>query len=158
MARSLASNTFLALLWLFLTDGGMPEFVEGFLFGFLALALFPNMLSSHDYVRRTLALLKFLLIFFKEFAVANWTIAKAVLIRKNDDIHPNIITYDVAGLDAFEIYLLSQTITLTPGTTTLDLVNDGKTLLIHAFDADDVAAVRTSIDNSLRRGILAFTR
>ena len=69
-----------------------------------------------------------------------------------------MITYDVAGLSKLEILLLSHCISLTPGTTTIDVAANFEYLTLHVLDAPDPAAVRKGIDETLKRGILAFTR
>ena len=101
---------------------------------------------------------KFIFVFLREFLVSNFNIAWSVVFRSNESIHPNFITFDVTGMTPLEIFILSQCITLTPGTTTIDLEPDNATLIVHAFDADDPNEVREGIENSLKKGILGFTR
>jgi multicomponent K+:H+ antiporter subunit E len=43
------------------------------------------------------------------------------------------------------ITMLAGTITLTPGTVSADLSDEGHCLLVHALDADDADAVRDDI-------------
>ena len=158
MSRSFILNIGLALLWLSLFGGGFIAFVIGMLVGFILLYLFRPVLGSQDYIRRTLAFISFLWVFLREFINSNLSVARVVLFSRREDINPNFITYDVRGLNSWEIYLLSQCITLTPGTVTIDLIEEGSTLVIHSLDANDPDAVRQSIDQSLKAAILGFTR
>lgn len=158
MMRSFLMHLGMAGLWLLLSGGGLVSFVIGLILAFALLMLSHSVLGSEAYVRRVSAFVVFVLVFIREFVVSNLIIAKAVLLRDNEDIHPNFITYDVSGMEMWEIFLLSQCITLTPGTTTVDLVDDGQTLIVHAFDADDPDEVRRSIDSSLKQAILRFSR
>jgi multicomponent Na+:H+ antiporter subunit E len=73
-------------------------------------------------------------------------------------LNPRIITYDIEGLTKLETLLLSHTISLTPGTTTVAIGPGFQYLILHVLEADDPDAVRDAIDRTLRRGILAFTR
>ena len=152
-------NLLLALLWLFL--GGSNSFVSflvGYAVGFVLLWLFRAMLPQGGYVRRTLALLRFLGVFAGEFLSANVTIARANVFGRRADLYPNFLDYDVSGLSRFEILVLSHCITLTPGTSTVAVSDDGQTLVLHAFDARDPQAVRAGIDRGLRDPLLTFTR
>lgn len=151
-------NIMLAVLWLFLHGGGLVNFIAGFVIGFILLYLFQAILQSRSYVRRVLAFFRFVGVFLVEFIKSNLIIAARVLWSPVEDIHPNFITFDVTGMNRWEIFLLSQCITLTPGTTSVDLINDDRTLVVHAFDADDPDEVREHIETSLKSAILRFCR
>jgi len=152
-------NLLIALIWLFLSaDPSISSFLIGYSLGFVLLALFPMLLQAQDYVRRVLAFFRFVLIFSREFLLSNVVMAHAVLFRDRETIHPNYLTFDTSGMRPFEILLLSHCITLTPGTTTIDITEDRSTIIFHAFDADNPAEVRNGIEMNLKRHILAFTR
>jgi multicomponent Na+:H+ antiporter subunit E len=155
----LGLNILVAVMWLLLSRDPSPAvFFVGFLVGFLFLAAFKSVAGSASYVRRCLAFFRFLLVFSREFIVATMTVAGAVLFRSNDSLHPNFVTYDITGLKRPEILLLSYCISLTPGTTTVDISFDFKTLVFHALDGDNPDALRAEIDRTLKQGILSFTR
>ena len=154
-----ALNLVMALLWLFLSGGNsFVSFVLGYVVGFVLLRLFRAVLPEDGYVRRTLALLRFLGGFAGEFVKSNVAITRAIVFARRDALHPNFLTYDVAGLSRFEVLLLSHCIALTPGTSTVLVSDDWQTLVLHAMDARDPAAVRADIDRGLRTPLLAFTR
>jgi len=156
---SFALNALIAVIWLLLRSEPSPEaFAVGWAIGFALLSTFQPILGSHDYVRRGVAFVRFLLEFVGEVLVANVRVAWAVLVRSKQSMHPNFMTYDVSGLRQGEILLLSYCISLTPGVTTVDVSRDFRTLIIHALDAEHPAAIRAEIDRTLKRGILAFTR
>jgi multisubunit Na+/H+ antiporter MnhE subunit len=157
--KSLLLNLSIALIWLLLSqETSAVTFVIGFLIGFAFVAAFRAVLGSEHYVRNSVAFVRFVLIFMREFLVANVKVAGTVLARPRTALHPNFITYDVAGLTPFEILLLSYCISLTPGTTTVQVADDFQTLIVHALDADAPDAIRADIDRTLKRGILSFTR
>lgn len=158
MAASFVLNLAIALIWLFLaSQPTLAAFVLGWLIGFLLLMLFRNILGSGDYIRRSLGLFRFAGIFLREFIKSNLTIAWAALARRRRDIHPEFVRYSVAGLTPLEVFLLAQAITLTPGTTAVDVL-EGDVLLVHVFDGDDPEGLCRGIDETLKRGILSFTR
>lgn len=157
--KSLGLNLLIAIIWLLLSEEPSPAvFGIGFGIGFVLVAAFRPVLGNDSYVRRGLAFVRFLAVFIREFLVANVKVAWAVLFRSRESMRPNFITYDIAGLTRAEILLLSYCISLTPGTTAVDITPDFQTLVMHAFDADHPDAIRAEIDRTLKRNILAFTR
>ena len=157
--RSLLLNLIMAGMWLlFHQDPNIADFIIGFAIGFALLALFQPVVGSANYVRRTLAFLRFVLVFLREFIMANVAVTLTVLFGSRQGIHPNFITLDVSGMKPFEILVLSYCITLTPGTTSVEIEDDFKTLIVHALDAKHPEQVRRQINRSLRDAILKFTR
>lgn len=156
---ALALNLAIATLWLLLSSTRTTaDFFIGFGIGFAGLALFSAVLDTADYPRRALALLRFTFGFLYEFIVANFQVAARVLSGSNQALHPAFLTYDVAGLTRGEILLLSYCITLTPGTTMVEISDDFRTLTLHALDASDPEAVRRGIDEQLKFPLLRLTR
>jgi len=157
--KSFALNLLIAVIWLLLNaEPSVGVFVLGFLLGFVLLALFRGVLGSGDYIRRIYALGRFLLVFASEFLAANLNMVWIVLFRAKESLDPNFITYDVTGLKPFEILLLSYCISLTPGSTTVEVSDDFKTLVLHTLDVRDAEAVRARLDRVLKQGLLSFTR
>ncbi|MFT5649391.1 MAG: multicomponent K+:H+ antiporter subunit E [Yoonia sp.] len=86
-----------------------------------------------------------------DIVVANVEVAWIVLTKRNADMRPNwvVIPLDLYSPEA--ITILAGTITLTPGTVSADLSDEGHSLLVHALDADDPDAVRDEIKNRYER-------
>lgn len=156
---SFALNLVIATIWLLLrAESTVAAFGVGFLIGFALIAAFRRVLDSESYVRRCSAFVRFLLIFIKGFLAANLNVAAVILFRSIKSIEPNFITYDVSDLNRHEILFLSYCISLTPGTTTIHIEDDFKTLILHALDAPEPERIRRQIDQSLKTAILRFTR
>lgn len=148
-----------ALGWALLSPGPrLGSMLLGYLVGLLFLAVFRRRLHCESYVLRTLALVRFGVLFSKEIIVSTFAIARSVLFQPIAEIDPDFVVLDVSDLRRAEIVLLSQCITLTPGTTSVEVSPDLERLTVHAFDANDPEAVRESIQKGLRDPILAFTR
>lgn len=157
--KALAFNLVLATLWLFLSrTRTTADFFIGFALGFAGLSLFSAVLDTGDYPRRALALARFGLGFVLEFLRANFNVAVQVLGRSNRALRPDFLRYDVKGLTPGEILVLSYCITLTPGTTVVQIRDDFRTLTIHALDAGDPVALRRGIDRRLKAPLLRLTR
>jgi multicomponent Na+:H+ antiporter subunit E len=152
-------NLALALLWMFLS--GAPSIGTlgvGFVLGFLLLVFLRPVFPESSYVRRALALLRFLAIFGREVLVSNLVVARAVLFRRGDSLRPDFLDYDVTGLTRAEILLLSYAITLTPGSTAVEVSGDLRTLTLHVFDIEDANATRAHLDRRLKQPLLEFMR
>lgn len=157
--RPMLLNLALALLWTFLSRSpSITTFAIGLVLGFGLIAAGQGLITSSSYVRRVLAFGRFLLVFLREFLGSNLALARVVLFRSRDSLNPGFLTYDVSGLTDLELRVLTHCVSLTPGTTSVDVIEGGRTLLLHALDAGDPAAVRRGIDLGLREPILRWTR
>jgi multicomponent K+:H+ antiporter subunit E len=83
--------------------------------------------------------------------VANVRVAWIVLTRPNDKLRPAWIEVPLDLRQPEAISVLAGTITLTPGTVSADLSDEGHSLLVHALDADDPDAVRDEIKDRYER-------
>ena len=152
-------NLALALIWFFLGDEpDGARLLVGYLVGFGLLYLFRGALPDDSYTRRVLAFGVFMAVFSRELVVSNLQLAWIVLTRPTRELSPQIFTYSVEGLKPLEILLLSHAISLTPGTATVDVEDNFRTLRLHTIDSRDLEATRRGIRDNLERRILAFTR
>jgi multicomponent Na+:H+ antiporter subunit E len=74
----------------------------------------------------------------REVIISSIEVARVVLRRKLD-VDPKIVKIDGSSFGPVDLALLGNSITLTPGTLTLD-VNDGQ-LLVHTLTPDGAAAL-----------------
>lgn len=156
---SLVINLVISVIWMLLDrEMSVLGFAIGYVIGFAMIWLFQPILQSRNYVRRVLGFVRFIAIFSWAFIVSCWSIGRASLFGSIDSLEPRLMTYDVRGLSRVEIFLLSHCISLTPGTTTVDISEDFSTFILHVLDTHDPDEIRREIDQTLRRGILSFTR
>lgn len=114
--------------------------------------------SRRPWPLRVLRLAAFFFHFARELVLANIAVAKSVLFQPVSALAPDFIRYPLDGLTDFEIVVLTHCITLTPGTTSVEVTEDRKTLLVHALDARDPQGVCDGIKKTLEAPILAWTR
>ncbi len=114
--------------------------------------------KARSWPARAVGFLLFIVCFTRELVLANIAVAKSVLFQKTSDLAPGFVIYPLAGLSRFEILILTHSITLTPGTASVEISDDHRELVVHAFDARDPDAVRASIKNGLETPLLAWTR
>lgn len=75
----------------------------------------------------------------REIVASSLEVARVVL-RRDLRLEPRVVTLDATDLDRFGQALLGNSITLTPGTLTLD-VHEGR-LLVHALTPEGAAALK----------------
>jgi multicomponent K+:H+ antiporter subunit E len=80
-----------------------------------------------------------------DIVVANIQVAWVVLTVPNAKLKPAWIVVPLELLQPEAITLLAGTITLTPGTVSADLSDEGHSLLVHVLHTDDPDAVRDDI-------------
>jgi multicomponent K+:H+ antiporter subunit E len=86
-----------------------------------------------------------------DVVVANLQVARAV-VSPLDRLRPGFAVVPLELEDPRAISVLAHAITLTPGTVTVDVAPDGRSLLVHALDMPDPeAAVRQIKERYERR-------
>ncbi|MDT8311959.1 MAG: Na+/H+ antiporter subunit E [Methylophaga sp.] len=95
-------------------------------------------------ILKPLLLLKYLAVVLWEIMIANVVVAKMIMDRTHK-LQPGFIAYPLSLQSPIAISLLANTISLTPGTVSCDLTEDGRTLLIHALHIDDAATIKADI-------------
>lgn len=95
-------------------------------------------------------MLKLLIYFLYEFVKANYTVAKIVL-GPNTRIKPAIICVPVNLSSEFQIFLLANMITLTPGTLSLSYDSEHQELFVHVIHTDDPTATVKEIKSGFEQ-------
>lgn len=107
---------------------------------------------------RVVGFLVFLFYFFRALVLSNIQLAAVVLFKKREDIVPGFLTYPIEGLTKLEVLVLTHCITLTPGTTSVEISPDFTTLTVHALDASDVEGIVEGIRNDFEIPIQRWSR
>ena len=82
-------------------------------------------------------LVLYMLLVIWDIIVANVTVALIVLFRRNADMRSGWVVIPLELKTPEAISILAGTITLTPGTVSADLSDEGRSLLVHALDTAD---------------------
>jgi multicomponent Na+:H+ antiporter subunit E len=149
----------LAIVWVLITGSASPaNILVGLGAAALALAIVrePGRRLAR-YRVRPLHLLMLALTFLKELALSAWTVAVTV-VSPRMEVGPGIFAFPLTVTRDFEITLLANLITLTPGTLSVDVSDDRKTLFVHALDCSDPQAARRAIAEGFERRILEAFR
>lgn len=76
---------------------------------------------------------------------ANVAVARIVLFMPNRDLRPGWLSVPLRLTSPEGVAVLGATITLTPGTVTCGISEDGRHLLVHCLHAPDLDGVRAEI-------------
>ncbi|WP_313802981.1 Na+/H+ antiporter subunit E [Cytobacillus sp.] len=158
MAFQILLNVFLGFLWMFFTLSYEPvAFLKGYLFGMAILFTFRRFFGSRFYLGRVIAIISLVLLFIKELILSNISVLK-LLLRPKLDIKPGIFALPTVLEKDWEITILANLITLTPGTLVVDISDDNKILYIHTIDMDDAQEAIDSIKNTFEKAIMEVSR
>jgi multicomponent Na+:H+ antiporter subunit E len=143
-------NLLLALAWVALTGQLTPvNFGFGFVVGFLLLWLLRHAYGGHaygelSYFRKVWQIIKFIGFFIWQLLLANLRVAYEVVTPPHT-MRPAIVAVPLDVKHPAAVTLLANLITLTPGTLTLDVAPNGKTLYVHAMHVQDADTFRREI-------------
>lgn len=135
----------LLLLWLVLNSTiAFGHVLLGMLLGWsipwVTKALWAKQLRLHQPV----VALRLLGVVLYDIVIANLTVAR-LIIGPVAALRPAFVRVPLDVSEPFAIWTLASIITLTPGTVSAELSADRRTLLVHALDLDDAAALVAEI-------------
>lgn len=149
----LVVNLLLMLTWAAVSGSfTIHNLLLGFAVGALSLWLVREQFSAARHRVRPVQLLVLTAVFFKELSLSAIKVAVLVM-RPNMQLRPGIFAFPLTLTRDFEITLLANLITLTPGTLSVDVSDDRKTLYVHALDCHDPAAEKRAISAGFERRI-----
>ena len=142
----------LVLVWCLLVNSlSLGTVVFGLILGLLIPVATAPYWPHRPRLPKPWRLITYALIVMWDIAVANVSVAMIVLFKRNRDIASAWIAVPLELRTPEAITVLAGTITLTPGTVSADLSQDGRALLVHALHAPDPDAVRDDIKQRYER-------
>ena len=156
--REFGFNLALALLWAAVMGSIDPaNLVTGFVFAYLVLWLVRPALGETSYFRKAPQALGFALFFVKELVLSNVRVALDV-VTPGSRRRPAIVAVPLDVTSDEEITMLANVVTLTPGTLSLDVSPDRRTLYVHGMFVDDPEAFRRDIKDGFERRVRELLR
>lgn len=146
----------LVVVWMLLLN----TFTAGGLFVGLVLGVVLPIMTSGFWparppIRAYGRALAFTLLVARDVVVANLHVARLILFCPSEKLRTRWITVPLELESPEAITLLAGTITMTPGTVSSDLSEDGRSLLVHCLDAPDaeeaVRDIKTRYEARLKR-------
>ena len=153
--NNLAVNILLALAWAALFgDFGWLTLISGFVFGYVVLwVLGPLMGTNSGYAAKVYYWIKLVILFHYELVVSSLQVLWDI-VTPSHRARPAIIEVPLDVQSDAGILLVTNLISLTPGTLSLDVSEDRKTLLVHAMFADDPDAVRDALKSGMEKWVI----
>ena len=99
-------------------------------------------------------IIEYALVVLRDIVIANFVVAKIILFKKNEDLNSVWVEIPLDLKTPEAITALAGTITMTPGTLSADMSNEGHSLLVHCLDAPDPDAVRDQIKRDYERRLM----
>ena len=109
------------------------------------------LLSLATLVSRTGRALNLAAFFARELLLANFRVAGDVL--RGNQIEPAVVGIPLDVTTDGEILLLSMLINITPGSVTIDLSDDRRTLFVHVMHMTTAAQTRREIKDGFERRV-----
>lgn len=133
MIKQFLINILLTLIWVALTGSLTPaNFGFGLILSFLILWMLSRKEADTRYFYRVPKIIGFIFFYFFEMIKANLQVAYDV-ITPHYFMRPGIVGLPLDAKTDFEITMLSNMISLTPGTLVVDLSTDRKTMYVHVM-------------------------
>lgn len=158
MSNMFLINVLLAFAWCAVV--GSFTFINlmfGFAVSSAALWLTREQHQTNKYFHRVWLVFGLIMLFLKELLLSVLRVAWLV-VQPRQNYRPSFISFPLTVDRPYEITLLANLITLTPGTLSVDVSDDQKTLYIHCIDVGDPEALRKDIANGFERKIMEALR
>jgi multicomponent Na+:H+ antiporter subunit E len=150
----LLGSILLALAWAALQgEITLGNLLVGYVLGYVVVALLARGgVMPSTLVSRTMHALALAGFFVRELFVANLRVAMDVL-RPKTSIQPAVVAIPLDITRDGEILLLSALINITPGSVTIDLSDDRRTLYVHIMHMNSADETRREIKEGFERRV-----
>ncbi len=157
MKNRFLANLLLTFIWLALTGSfSIYNIIFGFILSYFVLLLITRGTGRARYFRLVPRLISFILFFLYELIKANMQVAWEVGTPKFH-MTPGIIGVPLDVTADWQITLLANLITLTPGTLSLDISEDRKVLYVHSIYIHDREVFIRDIKNGFEKRIIEIS-
>ena len=151
-------NILLAIAWVMLAgEVSAGTFAVGMVVGYLILWFSRSVWGETNYFTKIPLVIRFVLYFLKELAIANLKVAFDIVTPK-DYMEPGVIAVPLDVETDIEITLFANLVTLTPGTLSLDVSPDRRTLYVHALYVRDAERFRHELKDGLEKRLIEVMR
>lgn len=153
-----AGNLLLALVWVAMSGQvDVANLVLGFVFAFVVLYLLQRVIGRSAYFAKSRLLVTFAAFYCVEVVRSNIRVTIDV-ITPSSRARPCVVAVPLDARTDIEITVLSNLITMTPGSLAIDVSDDRRVMYVHSMFVDDAEAFRRSIKESLERRVLELLR
>lgn len=147
-------NIILAFVWAGLLGRiSLGSLLSGYLIGYAILFAFSSSPDARQYLRKFPRAISFVIYYLVEMLRANLQIAFD-LLRPRPRFKPGFVKVPLSLNTDVGITLLSNLVTMTPGTMTVDVSEDRCFMLVHGLYMGEPDSVIRDIKNNLEQRII----
>ncbi|RPD49216.1 Na+/H+ antiporter subunit E [Paracnuella aquatica] len=158
MQKRFLLNVMLTLVWIAITGTfTYLNFLLGFAISYFILWIISRNSDDKRYFTIAFKVLGFFFFFLYEMLKANWQVAYEVM-TSNLHMKPGIVKIELDAKTDLEITMLSNLISLTPGTLVVDVSDDRRVMYVHGMYLEDREKFIESIKLRLERPLLNIMR
>jgi len=140
MKKWIAIGSVLTVLWVLVRGATLGSLLNetliglgvGFIIAYTLRNMYSGEIDLKHWVSITPAILYYLWSFTRELVLANLDVAKKVILP-GESIKPDIVEVDLRVENPAAVSILANSITLTPGTLTMDHNEDKNSLYVHSI-------------------------
>ncbi len=134
MTTQILLNLLIAMVWMLLHDEWSTlTFAIGFLLGFLIIYSFRRFFPTPFYGRKLWAILKLIYLFGIDLILSSVVVIGQV-IRPRLNIQPGIFKMETKLKTEWELAMLVNLLTLTPGSVVMEIAPEEGMLYVHTMD------------------------
>lgn len=151
-------NVLLALVWAATTEEfSAANLAIGYVLGYALLFILRNVVEQVKYFRDVYDIIALVVFFISELILANIRMAYYTIMPLNR-MKPAVIAVPIEPMNETELMVLSNLLTLTPGTLTLDISDDRRTMYVHVMRLHDIEQTQREIKRGFEDRILKALR
>ncbi|AKG04253.1 Na+/H+ antiporter subunit E [Salimicrobium jeotgali] len=158
MPFQIVLNIIIAVMWMFLSETyNFSTFAVGYILGIFLLFIMRRFVKRPFYLNRVWKVSLLILLFIRELIMSSIDIVEFVY-KKELDNRPGIFALPLEVKSDWEVTLLANLISLTPGTLSLAVSDNHDVLYIHAMDIPDIETSISDIKDTFEKAIMEVTR
>ena len=158
MSNLFILNLFLALGFsVVMEQANLSGIIAGFIIGYLALWITQPLYGPSGYFLRVIKILMLIGTFAWQLIVSNFRVLWDI-VTPHQFSKPAVIGVPIDAKTDFEIMLLANMISLTPGSLTLDVSADRTMIYVHVMFLDDLETTRRDIKEKIEKRLLEAIR
>jgi multicomponent Na+:H+ antiporter subunit E len=135
----------------------LESLLAGFAVGYASLWLTRPLYGDNRYFNRVGVACRLFVFFLKSLLVSNLRVLWDV-VTPSQISRPGIIRMALDARTDLEIMLVANLISLTPGTLSVDLSADRRTLYVHVMFLENIEATRRELKEGLEKRVLEVLR
>lgn len=143
----------LFVVWQLLSDGvSGATVVLGLVLAFVIPQITHSFWPDRPPIQKPWVLIRYLVVVVFDIIVASFLVAALIISPRKP--RSAFVSYPLKLEHPMAVTILANTISLTPGTVSADVSDDGKLLLIHALDVEDDAGLIRTIHQRYEKPLL----